>query len=522
MKLLRNFLAIVFIAQLSTAQVATKIPHTIKKSGVFKDEYKYSNIIYAANDGADGLLLVRDYEGGGLSFAIGHYFEHYDKNLKLINEYELPFKFSGNEKGGLVIGVISDNENVHLIQSNYLKEERVLVWTAQSVKIKDFKFTERELFRISVDEYKKSFFASAGQTDYDSGTKMILSEDKKSFVVTVDVLDRKKETHKLFWFDNKLNKKLEHTFVRNIKDRKYIVENIEVSKNGHDLYLLGKAYTEEAKKKKKGGEYTFEITKISANGEIIKNLDTETNYANSLKAILLDDKLVCLGFYSEKSDYKSKGICYFELDTESLTVKISKYHPFTSQFLIDKYGKEKDKELKYMNLDRIIINENKEISFNAEERYITTQRVGGYGPGMSMGGVIYIYHYDDIVSVKLSNTGEMLWARNINKRQSGESSSYLSYTVTAKNNNTYFFINSGEKVKELSKDRIQFRQSTINKSNVNIIRVKPNGDFDYQEILDDKDNEVPFMISQGVLLDDSVYFIGRKGREKELLKVTLQ
>ena len=133
-----------------------------------------------------------------------------------------------------------------------------------------------------------------------------------------------------------------------------------------------------------------------------------------------------------------------------------------------------------------------------------------------------IYHYDDIVSARINPSGEIIWARNINKRQSTSGDdSYISYTSTAVNNDAYFFINTGEKVKKLRNDRIQFGQTSTKKSNLNIIRVNQNGDFDYQEILDDKDNEVPFMVSNGVLSGDSAFFIGRKGKKKQLLKVTL-
>ena len=133
-----------------------------------------------------------------------------------------------------------------------------------------------------------------------------------------------------------------------------------------------------------------------------------------------------------------------------------------------------------------------------------------------------IYHYDDIVSAKINPDGEIVWARNINKRQATSGTdAYISYTSTIKGNDTYFFINAGEKVKKLSNDRIQFGQTSTKKSNLNVIKVSPSGDFDYQEILDDKDNEVPFKVSDGAITGESVIFIGQKGKKKQLLKITL-
>lgn len=86
----------------------------------------------------------------------------------------------------------------------------------------------------------------------------------------------------------------------------------------------------------------------------------------------------------------------------------------------------------------------------------------------------------------------------------------------------YLFINCGEKVKKLSNNRIGFVQASRKRANLNGIRIDENGDFDYQELVDDKVGEVPFMVSNGFATKKSVYFIGAKGKKKRLLKVTLK
>lgn len=365
----------------------------------------------------------------------------------------------------------------------------------------------------------KSQWFGGNQFDGDSGTNFIVNEDKTAFAITIDIKDKNTETHKVFLFDNKLNKKIDHDFKRDVKDKKFKYENIDVSKDGNNLYLLGKVYTDEKKKKKEGGKYQYELTRISNSGQVTQVFDTEEHFSGSLKTIVFEDKLTCIGFYSDRKDYRFKGISYFELDPITLAIRKSKYNPFTEQFMIDKYGKSKDKELKNLSFRGIMITQQNEIVFNAEEYYMTSQyhmmpNGGGYWT--------YTYHYDDIVSAKIATDGNIIWARNINKRQatSGDDS-YISYTSTIKGNDTYFFINTGEKVKKLSNDRIQFGQTSTKKSNLNMIRITPDGNFDFQEILDDKDSEVPFMVSDGAISKNSVYFIGRKGKKKQILKVTL-
>ncbi|MDI1254767.1 MAG: hypothetical protein PSV16_01595 [Flavobacterium sp.] len=500
---------------------AQDIPFQIKKSDVFKDEYKFSSIALVANDGSGGLIIVRSYHGGLFSSGIGYYFEHYSSNLKLINEFDYPMKYADVEKQSSVLGLVMDGNKIHIIDFLYNRKEKAYICSANTANVNDFKFAKTPLFRVNSDEIKQFSFFNAGQFDGDSGASMIINEDRSAFAVTLDIKDSKTETHRLFLYDKSLTQKIDHTFTRAVKDRKFSYENIDVSKDGNTLYLLGKVYTQEAKKKKEGGRYQFELTRITKDSEKAQVFDTDEHFSRSLKTIIFEDRLTCIGFYSDKNDNRYKGISYFELDPKTLEIKKSKFNPFTEQFMIDKYGKDKDKELKNLSFRKILINAKGEMVFNAEEFYIVTNY--HYSPN---GGstTTTTYHYDDIVSAKISTSGDIIWARNINKRQStGGDESYISYTSTIKDDNAYFFINTGEKVKKLRNDRIQFGQTSTKRSNLNIIRINQNGDFDYQEILDDKDNEVPFMVADGAISGsgNEIYFLGRKGKKKQLLKVTL-
>lgn len=499
---------------------AQEIPNSIIKSAIFKDEYKHSFISLVEDDGNNGVFIVRSYQGGVFSSGAGYYFEHYDSNLKLIKEFEYEMKRSDFEKYGSILGVIMNGDEVSLIDFVYNSKEKAFVCSALTSSIKNFKFAKKELFRIDSEDVMKSQWFGGNQFDGDTGTNFIINEDKTAFAITIDIKDKDTETHKVFLFDNKLNKKIEHDFKRDVKDKKFKYENIDVSKDGNNLYLLGKVFTEEKKKKKEGGKYQYELTRISKEGQVTQVFDTDEHFSGSLKTIVFQDKLTCIGFYSDRKDYRYKGISYFELDPISLAIRKSKYNPFTEQFMIDKYGKSKDKELKNLSFRGVLITEQNEIVFNAEEYYVTTHY--HMNPNGGGGYTTYVYHYDDIVSAKMANDGSIIWARNINKRQStGGDDSYISYTSTIKGNDTYFFINTGEKVKKLSNDRIQFGQTSTKKSNLNVIRISPDGNFDFQEILDDKESEVPFMVSDGAISKNSVYFIGRKGKKKQLLKVTL-
>ncbi len=525
---MKKILYCVAIAMLSWHSFAQDIPVNVTKSDLFKDEYKNSNIELVENDGSGGVLIVRSYAGGIFSSGRGYYFEHYDSNLKLLKEYEYQSKQKKGDKKtyGSIIGIISNGQEINMIEYLYDKTEKAYICNSLTSNINDFNFTTKELFRVGFEKVDKgvkvSFFgigSGMGNYDNDSGAKMIINEDRSAFAITIDILDKANETHKLYLYDKALNQKIDHTFKRDIKDKKFVYENIDVSKDGNTLYLLGKVRTDEAKKKKDGGRYQYELTRITKTDSKTQVFDTDEHYAASLKTIIFQDRLTCVGFYSDRNDNRFKGISYFELDPVSLAIKKSKYNPFTEQFMIDKYGKNKDKELKNVTFKKMIITPQNEIILNAEEYYITTVTTYSQQGGSR---TYYIYHYDDIISARIGASGDIVWARNINKRQdAGAPNPYFSYTSTAKGTDAYFFINTGEKVRKIRRDRIEFKEASAKRSNLNIIRINENGDFDYREVLDDKDNEVPFMVANGEMSDDSVFFLGQKGKKKQILKLTL-
>ncbi len=561
----RAFSLLIFMF-LSTFAQAQNIPFTNSKSDVFRDDYKETTIVLAEKIDDQDFLLVRSYKKGGVSPSEGFYIERYDANLKLRDEFEYDMKHPNYQKYNLVLSVFTMEKVVHIIEMYYDLNLKAFVCLDNKV-MSGSKTEKTELFRISKDEMKnigtfnlqKKFYARTDEmwTNDNSGTinaednnvnrgtflnaffygesakdggdasdiTVVVNEPKTAFAIAMDLNQKTADGLKVYVFNNRLEKVIDNTFTKEIKDRRYIFQNIQVSNTGDAVFLLAKSYDEDLRKKKEGGKYFFELTKIDAKNQLTQKIDPGQNFIGSLKTFFHKNELVCLGFYSELTDYRYKGICFFKLDANSMELKKSKYNLFTEQFFLDKYGKDTEKAVKNLAFRKVFFNDNGEIIMNAEE-YTKTVR-GGAGLGINgaagpMSSSTY-YSFDDILIAKLTLDGDLVWTRNINKRQSttDDDTSYLSYTSTIRNDKTYFFINTRDEIKKLKNDRIEFRQIRKNKSNLNMITVNTNGDLEYQEILDDEENAVPFMVSKGAVLDDSVYFLGRRGKDKQLLKVTL-
>ncbi len=514
---MKKILTVITISFCSFFVTAQDIKHSITKGEILRDDYKYSKVIFVEDDGFGGVIVLKSCSGGSFSRGLGYNFEHYDSNLKLTKEYEYKLEESKTIKQNKVLGVFKSGTNVYLINFAYDTSQNAYVCNALTSTIDNFNFKSQELFKIETEMIEEFNYFTNPRLDYDSGASMFVNDDNTAFAVNVALKDKNTETHKIYVFDTKFTVNIEHLFKRTIEDRRFKFENIDVSLDGKTLYLLGKVYTKEKKNSRDGANYQFELTRITKDSEKTQIFDTNEHFTNTLNTIIFQDKLTCLGFYSDQSDLKYKGVCYLEFDPVTLAVKKTKFNPFTEQFLIDKYGEEKNEELKDISLKKITITPNG-IFFNAEEQYRTTSASSQFNS--------YRDNYDDIICAKIDSSGDLVWARNINKRQystgtSSDSKAYLSYTSTIKNGDTYFFINADDKVKKIKNDRIRFGQNSAKNSNLYVIKVSANGDFDYQEILNAKDNKVPFRVVDGTIIKDSVIFIGQDEDIRQLLKVTL-
>lgn len=557
-KLLLIILCVILFQNQSKAQ---EIPFKIQKSEVFKDKYNESQIVLSEEDGSGGVLIVRSYKGNKITPNPGFYFEHYDTNLNLVNENDFQMKHPVSQKYSVVLGVFRLENKIRIIEMYYDIKEKAYICMANSVSVNDFSAEKKELFRFTRDEIKELGGISLSETYYQNASMrslingsfeslneknpfsfdfsfngkseknpssggnskmaLVVNKEKNTFSIVINFnKNHSSDKLKIYLFDNQLNKIINRDFAINTDEKKCYLQNIELSKDGNTVYLLSKSYTKELKEKEKGGKYQFEMTKFTQDKVESQVFDTQEHFIGSLKTIVREDKLICIGFYSDEYDNKYKGIGYFELDSSNLKVKKSKFSAFSEQFILDKYGKIKDKKLKYLTFKNLLITDKNELIFNAEEFYITqTQHYSPYGG--SSGGQIY-YHYDDIVSIKIDEEGNLLWSRNINKRQSDDTvDSFTSYTSTILTDNVYFFINASDKIKNLDDNRIEFRDTRKNKYNLNLIQINQKGDFEYQQILDNEENEVPFMVGNGIKSGNSIFFLGRKESKKQLLKVSL-
>ena len=202
------------------------------KSEVFKDEYKESQIVLSEEDGNGGILIVRSYNGKGIFANRGFYFERYDGNLNMLKEFDFQIEHPSSHKYATALGVVKTETVIRIIEMYYDINEKSYICVANSIHKNDFKLERTMLFKLTRDELKQYGSFSLSDICYDKNDKKLTNEN--SFSIAIDFMSNNStEALKLLLFDNQLTKKIDRIFIKKVADRKYIYQNIDLSKDGN-------------------------------------------------------------------------------------------------------------------------------------------------------------------------------------------------------------------------------------------------------------------------------------------------
>ena len=490
---------------------------TLKKSDVFKEK-KDSYVKSILKDKNNNLYVVRQLEKNKAFL-----FELYNTDFKLLKSFEHKLEKRHNIAGGYLQG-----NNIGFIEYYRNKKEKKIEAFLYEATTESFSFKKRKIFEIASKGFPNFFdhLFSSSKIDKNFEGNLTFSKSGEYNVFNIDSYDKKKESHKILVFDKDFNKLWEKDFQLPYKDKNFNLENIEISDNA-EVFVLGKVIDKKRRKRKeKGGKYYYELFKLTKEKSNSTKLSVDEHFIATLELnFTQEDNLSCIGFYSDKNDYRFKGVCSFFINADNLTLNHKNFSPFTEQFMIDKYGKKKEKELRNIEFKNIEYTADGNMIISAEEFFIATHYVhtqfGGY--------TTVSYNFDDIIVLKINKQGKLLWARNINKAQTSGyfSNPLMSYGTTQYKNNGYLILNAHKNMGELSGGRIKFRESflwkaTKNNTNLYLGKFDTNGNFIYKILLKNKDEDTVFncrFVEQ--VSENEIILFGQRKKKKQFLKITI-
>ena len=495
---------------------AQEIPVAYSLGENYGDRFRFSTLLSINPLSNDRTVLVRTYYGGMPLRPKGHFIEVYDANMVLESDYN--YKYAGDY---MVDGFVR-NGQLYLLELVYNLEREAYEYKVHQSPLDTFNFTEKTLLSIPSKEVANPLAVNKYNRKFGNGfsTAVFFDDKRSAFAITVHHRERKDEKYHVYLFGTDLKQHIVHDMTPLISDRNYAFENIEVAKDFQTVYLMGKAYFTKRRLQANERKFQYELVRITNNTYQIQEFNDPGRFPEALKPVLVDEQLMTVGFYADRKDNRYNGLVYFKLDASSLDIQSRKYNPFSDQFMMDKFGREVDAEIKNLIFKDVHVSPNHDILFSAEEYFVTE------GEDISDGATKKVdrFHYNDIVCAKLNVDGDMLWARNINKTEVTQGDeAYASYSAYGKGDDMYFFINSGENPQKMSNNRIIFKQGYSRNPNVFVIKLDKNGDMAYQKLIDDKELRMPVMVSRPMIdkSSDELLFYAKRGSKKQLVKVSV-
>ncbi len=517
MNLRKNLFTLFFLVALFAIRAQDMpIKHTFGEK--YHDRFKYSNLLAISNDQNGGSILVRAYYTGIILKPKGYFIETYDKDLQLVSEYNYKLKNSN-----FVNGYVR-NGQIYLLFLDYNYTTRSYDYVVHRSPISNIGFTAETILSIPSEEVVEPLDRNYYNRNFASGftTSVLFDDEKSAFVISAHFKKGKDNKHFIYLFNSALRQVIAHDFSAEVEEKNYSFENVVFSQDLNYAYIVGKAYFK--KKRFEAGErrFQYEMIQISKTEGRTQSFDEAGRFSEALKPLVMGNRLLCLGFYADRRDNRYNGLSYFDVDPMTLRIKTKKYNPFSEQFMMDKFGREEDKEIKNLVFKNATVNTDGTLLYNAEEYFVTSSVQSN-----SSGGRVKIdrYHHNDIVSAKLDADGNVIWIRNINKSEVTQGDgAYASYCSYAKDGNTYFFISTAaENPQLMSGERLLFKQGLTGNRNVFTIQLDPNGHITYEKLIDGHEARLPLMVSTPLIntTDDSILFYAKRGTKKQLVRLDL-
>ncbi|MGB1210533.1 MAG: hypothetical protein ACPG41_03865 [Lacinutrix venerupis] len=461
-------LSLLLIVQLSFSQSTTNLK--VSESAEYKDKVKSLDVltIHTNNSGETG--IVRNAKRDFL-------FDIFDSNLNKTFS-----KVVESDKKETYVGDLFYNNTIKLFTVFAPKKDERIVY-CHTLNLNTKSYNKSTIFSTTVEK-KQSLFGSRKNHN----TSFALSNNGKYFAIATDNIRKHKNSYTIRVFDAETEKLIYTKAYQESEKKNFEHNDLHIDNNG-TVYSLGKLYLKGRSNKKFNGDanYKFVLNKITKDSNTELALELKDEHIQSLSISENNNQLHLMGFYSELNVGRIKGGCDFVIDTNNFSVKSKKAQALPKQVYEDLYGyrtakrkNKKKKELRNFYIDYVLTDSKGGTFLIAEEFYITQVYVQ---TGMSGGYWQTTYHYDDILILKFSPSGELAWGRSIFKR-----ANVPSYNTFLKNDKLHVVLNSGKNLTEKNDGRTKVSKGWFESSALYDFEYTTNGEVSYNKIQDNRGN----------------------------------
>jgi hypothetical protein len=478
---------------------------------------------------ATGIYAVKVKYRITIAGAKSYTLEHYDNNFSPTKSFDLDIEEEGKECNVSYLLQLKNRLYVFYSYQNTKEKKNILLVDEIDKKTLQPKNEKRKLGEIDY----------AGNSKRNSGNfSFKISRDSSKVLVFYSLPD----THgdpEAFGFnvlDNTLSSIWEKNVTIPYKNGLFDTESVRVDNNGN-VYLLGLLYKEKRKSKRKGlPNYTYEVFAYSNKGNSTKqySISLDDRFITDMQIEILNNNLVCAGFYSQKGTFSIRGTYFLTVDAATKEIKTKSFREFGIDFISQNMSEREarrtkkreergeDQELYDYDLDKLLIGKDGSAVLMGEQYYVRTVSTTTYFNGVPSTQTNYHYYYNDIIAVKINAAGQIQWAEKVAKTQHtmNDFGFYSSYTLAiVKGKLCFIFNDSPENMDYDGKGRPD--NYNARKSIVVIVSLDANGKQTKQPIFKSGDVEViarPKVCEQ--ISNRDVILFGQRKKKQQFAKVT--
>ncbi len=474
---------------------------------------------------SSGIFVVRKSKEG-INQESNYTLEHYNSEYSLKNSLDLDHMDERHET--ILSKIIHWNNKLYVFYSTVDQRSKLISLCAKELNKQTLKpRTGNKLIRQ---------FSTAGKNkNLYSKSYYRFSADSSKLLICCGLpyADYDSESFSFIVLDITLNVAWQRTIDIPYSDDLFDVKSFRVDNQGN-AYLLGAVYNQKRKETRNGLlNYSFEIFACRDNGSTVHHypINLKDKFLTDMQIEILDNQnIACAGFFSLGSATSIIGAYFIEFSSSENQVKAKSFKDFEFSLItqnvrskeLKKSIKKKEQgippELYQYELDKMQFDKDRNIILIGEQLYVKEERTY-----MSNGLSINSTHYnnDDIIVVKISTKGDVLWAQKIPKSQHSINSVgfYSSYCSAIIGGDTFIIFNDNpENFKENNVGRPADYLSAESVSI--IIRIDQNGKMSKQPIFDSADQDLkirPKICEQ--ISENEIILFGQKGKKQRFARL---
>lgn len=288
----------------------------------------------------------------------------------------------------------------------------------------------------------------AENIDEDNLPGIVSSRDESKLAFTYRQLSKERDGqyYHTVVLDSALNQLYTKDFDVVLPVKQYVPLSFLLTDEGN-FFILGIKFITERKVKSPGESfYLLSGYNRSLNQFVNKEVKIEDKFLTdvSISSDSYNDKIVVIGFYSDRTSYSTCGVFYYSMTEDSLKDSRVYSSAFPQEFMVKFMGERKEgkgKELVNYSIDRLMLRRDGGAALVAESFYQTSRTYWDYYTQSTLSH--YYYHFGSIMVVSINPDGRILWGNVVSKDQNSidDAGYFSSYCSVVSGGKLFFMYN---------------------------------------------------------------------------------